>query len=350
MPMPMRSAALPAAVRSTLSSSIISIMSSAARTAAPAWSSSGSGAPKIAISPSPIIWLTTPPWPLIASNISVYQVFSSSIDSSGGCDSTSEVKPRMSANITRAAHTPAAEREARLLHVLRDLRGREAPHQLLLLVAQALLLEARVDAGLQQHRIHRLGQVVVGAELDAARDVGDAFERRGDEDRQVAQARIADQLLEDLEAGHLRHLHVEQQQVERLGAQHLERDPAVLGAVDLVALQLEAALQQQPVDLVVVGDQQSRAALSHRQRLFSAAAARRVFGFEGVERRSVGRHRAELELARQRPEPQRAEGVAVRLQRVRGAPEALGRAGGVRGAQLGRACPALPRGRCRPAR
>jgi hypothetical protein len=46
-------------------------MSSAARTAPASGSASGSGAPKIAISPSPIIWLTTPPWPLMASNISV---------------------------------------------------------------------------------------------------------------------------------------------------------------------------------------------------------------------------------------------------------------------------------------
>ncbi|MFO1193768.1 MAG: hypothetical protein U1F00_16615 [Rhodoferax sp.] len=49
----------------------ISCMSSAARTAASSGWSSGSGAPKMAISPSPIIWLTTPPCPLIASNISV---------------------------------------------------------------------------------------------------------------------------------------------------------------------------------------------------------------------------------------------------------------------------------------
>ena len=63
--------ACPRAARSALNSSISSIISSAARTAAPAWSASGSGAPKIAIRPSPIIWLTTPPWPLMASNISV---------------------------------------------------------------------------------------------------------------------------------------------------------------------------------------------------------------------------------------------------------------------------------------
>jgi hypothetical protein len=54
-----------------LKSSTNSIMSCAQRAAASAVSGSGSGAPNIAISPSPIIWLTTPPWPLMASNISV---------------------------------------------------------------------------------------------------------------------------------------------------------------------------------------------------------------------------------------------------------------------------------------
>ena len=41
---------------------------------------------------------------------------------------------------------------------------------------------------------------------------------------------VGDELLEHLEAVHLRHLHVEQQQVEGLAPQHLERDAAVLGA------------------------------------------------------------------------------------------------------------------------
>ena len=64
--------------------------------------------------------------------------------SSGGCDSTIAVKPRMSQNMTERVHVPAAQREARLLQVLRHLGGGEAAHQFALLVAQALLLEAGV--------------------------------------------------------------------------------------------------------------------------------------------------------------------------------------------------------------
>ena len=43
-------------------------------------------------------------------------------------------------------HALAAQREARLLQVLRHLGRGKAPHQLLLLVAQALLFQAGVDA------------------------------------------------------------------------------------------------------------------------------------------------------------------------------------------------------------
>ncbi|CAN7750921.1 hypothetical protein [Variovorax sp. LjRoot178] len=50
IPTPIRIAGLSAAMRSVFSSSI---MSSAARTAAALWSGSGSGAPKMVISPSP---------------------------------------------------------------------------------------------------------------------------------------------------------------------------------------------------------------------------------------------------------------------------------------------------------
>jgi hypothetical protein len=67
---------------------------------------------------------------------------------------------------------------------------REAPHQLLLLVAQALLLEAGADARLQQHRVDGLGEIVLGAELDAAHDVDQSLERRRHDHRQVAQGAV----------------------------------------------------------------------------------------------------------------------------------------------------------------
>jgi hypothetical protein len=154
----------------------------------------------------------------------------------------------------------AAEREARPLQVLRDLRCREAAHHRLLLVAQALLLEARVDPRAQQHGIDGLRQVILGAELDAAHDARRVFERRRDDDRQVAQLQVADHPLEHFEAVHFRHLHVEQHEVEALAVQHLQRDSPVLGGSHRMSLQLEVPREQQAIDLVVVDDEQPRAA------------------------------------------------------------------------------------------
>ena len=251
-------------------------------------------------------------------------------------------------------HALAAEREARLLQVLRHLGGGEAPHQLLLLVAQALLLEAGADARLQQHRVHRLGQVVLGAQLDAAHDVVQALERRGHDHRQVAQLRVGLQLLEHLEAVHLGHLDVEQQQVEAARARSISSATRPFSAQrDAMALQLQAARQQQAVDLVVVDDQQARAVLSHgaapsapprRARYSSSsaasAAASRALGIEALSSSS----RASA------PSRECAEGVAVRLERVRRAPKAFGVAGGAARGAARPACAALLRGTCPPAR
>ena len=101
--MPMRIIGFASDTRSALKSSIVSIISRAARTALSPGDGSGTGVPKITIRPSPIMALTMPPWPLIASNISVYHVLRSSIVSSGGCASASVVNPRMSTNITVAS-------------------------------------------------------------------------------------------------------------------------------------------------------------------------------------------------------------------------------------------------------
>src|ERR1022692_4626052 len=92
----------------------------------------------------------------------------------------------------RAMNALAAQRESGILQVLRHLRRGEAAHQLGLLVAQAFLFEARAYACLEQHRIDRFGEIVLGAELDAPHYVGDAFQRRSDDHPQGAQPPIVD--------------------------------------------------------------------------------------------------------------------------------------------------------------
>jgi hypothetical protein len=64
------------------------------------------------------------------------------------------------------------------------------------------------------------------------------------------------ELLERLEAVHFRHLDVEEHEGERLAAQRVDRGTPVLRGGDAMAEQLEAAREEQPVDLVVVDDQQ----------------------------------------------------------------------------------------------
>ena len=176
-------------------------------------------------------------------------------------------------------------------------RRREAAHQLLLLVAQPLLLEARADARLQQHRIDRLVQVVLGAELDAAHDVVDAFERRGDDDRQVAQLQVGHQLLEHLEAVHLRHLHVEQH-AGRSGSRRSISSATRPFSADATLWPCSSRLrvEQQPVDLVVVDDQQARAV--PRSRIAQLRQRRRPRA--RIRRRA---HRARCAVAAPRPRP-----------------------------------------------
>ena len=60
---------------------------------------------------------------------------------------------------------------------MRDFGCREAAHKLLLLIAQALFLQARADARLEQHGIDGLRQVILRAELDATHDVVETLQR-----------------------------------------------------------------------------------------------------------------------------------------------------------------------------
>ena len=111
----------------------------------------------------------------------------------------------------------------------------------LLQVAQLLLLQAGVQAGAQQHRVEGLGQVVLGAHLDAAHHAVDLVHGRDDDDRDIAQLGVALDALEHLVAVHARHDDVEQHDVE---AARPSACPApagrIFGQADRVALLLQA--------------------------------------------------------------------------------------------------------------
>src|SRR3954470_15025890 len=136
--------------------------------------------------------------------------------SSGDWDSTSAVNPRISENITepRTRLPPSAKPDCCMSCATSEVAKRRTSSfcwSRRRFFSRLELMRALSSTGFTGFGRESSGpgalQLVAGAELAAARDMGDASERRGDEDRQIAEPRIADQLLEDFEAGHLRHLH-----------------------------------------------------------------------------------------------------------------------------------------------
>src|SRR5262249_34899317 len=77
----------------------------------------------------------------------------------------------------RGVDVLAAERESRRQQILRHFFGGELADQLALLVAEALLLQARVDSRLEQHGVDRLREVVLSTHLEASNDAVQLVER-----------------------------------------------------------------------------------------------------------------------------------------------------------------------------
>src|SRR5262249_57364224 len=67
----------------------------------------------------------------------------------------------------RRVHLVASEREAGSQQILGHFLRRELADQLALLIAKTLLLEARTNARIQQHRVDRLVEGILGSPLDA---------------------------------------------------------------------------------------------------------------------------------------------------------------------------------------
>ena len=270
------------------------------------------------------------------------------------------VNPRMSENITLASTClPPSARPGRQ-ELLGHLGGRELPEQLALLVPEPLLLEARADARPEQHRVHRLEEVVLGAHLDAPGDAVHLLDRRHHHHRDVAEARVGGEGLQRLVAVHLGHLDVEQHQVDRGAARSASRACApVLGERDRVAELLERAPEEQPVHPVVVDDQEvagRRRYAGRSRRSSSSARATRSYARGEPARRGRSApvqapgagHR--LELPGQGREAERAEGLAGGLERVGGPAEGVDVRPGQGPSQRGDELPARPRRTCRSAR
>ena len=142
----------------------------------------------------------------------------------------------------------------------------DGPQVVALEVAQALGGQRGREAGLEDGGVERLGQVVGGAHLDAADDAVELVDGRDDDDRQVGDRLGGLDPAERLVAVHLGHLEVEQDDVDARRALRLEqvhRLPAVLGLDDLVALRLEGAGEDGPVEPGVVDDEDAPALVAH---------------------------------------------------------------------------------------
>ena len=127
-----------------------------------------------------------------------------------------------------------------------------------LLIAEALLLQARADARAEQHRVEGLRQVVLRAELDAPHHAVHLVERRDHQDGQLPQRRVALELPEHLVAVDAGHHDVEQDQVDgrrRVTPEGLERGLPVGGRVHREAFTDEATGQEIAITLVVVDNQ-----------------------------------------------------------------------------------------------
>ena len=112
---------------------------------------------------------------------------------------------------------------------LRTFLLRLQPRQIFLLaLAPALALEAGIDAGAQEHEVERLRQVVLGARLDAADHRLGLAQARDHDHRDAVEPLVGLQPLEHLEAVHVGHQQVEEDEVEFLLAREWRAPPAGL--------------------------------------------------------------------------------------------------------------------------
>ena len=111
------------------------------------------------------------------------------------------------------------------------------------------------DPGERDRQVHRLGHIVVGA-LPERLDHIFALIFGGDhDDRQFRRALPLANAAQGLQAVHLGHHHVEQDQVKRLTFDQFERSLRSFGESDRIALELQAATQHVSVHLFVIHQQ-----------------------------------------------------------------------------------------------
>src|SRR5690606_9987675 len=129
------------------------------------------------------------------------------------------------------------------------------------------------DPGHQLGHVERLGDVVVGAELEAPDAVFRQTTSRQEDDGRVAGGGMAADAMQSGQSIHPRHHDVEEYQVRRLVDRLLESFLAVEGGGDVIPLQLQVHANDLEDVGIVVGNQDLFGHLSSITRLRSVAAA-----------------------------------------------------------------------------
>jgi hypothetical protein len=125
-------------------------------------------------------------------------------------------------------------------------------------VMEVLDPEHRLDPSHEGRLIHRLGEVLVAAGLEARHDVLGIRLGRDEDDRREGQRCVRTEAPANLESVHLRHHDVQEDQVRLHLLSGSERGLAVGGGHDVVSVGGEARLQDMYVGGRIVHDQDTR--------------------------------------------------------------------------------------------
>ena len=127
-------------------------------------------------------------------------------------------------------------------------------------ISQRIVGAQHVTHPVRQYRpVDRLANKIRRADAVGAVDRIDVVERGRHQHRRIAAARQGADRLTHLEAAHLRHHHVEDDEIGFALVERFKRCQAVFRLDDLEAFRLQHLPLQKPFGLVIVGDQDQRA-------------------------------------------------------------------------------------------
>ena len=172
---------------------------------------------------------------------------------------------------------------------------------------QSLFLKAGFQARLQQDLVHGLGDVVFGPQFDAADDIAQTLDGGRHNNRQIAQGRVALERFEHFKAVHFRHFDVQQQNIKRAVHQHAHGNLSVFSHRGAMPQKLHAARHQQPVDLVVIHNQDFALGVTHQPAPLMQLRFRHrsLRAQEGVDHPPAGRQAPWRGPVRRAPGPRR---------------------------------------------